>query len=309
MKIISLNKIFLLISLFLISIAFSNAANATCDKTGAAIQFTQDSATPVKDDGTAGDQCSDTPDAYKSKFYKLGLCTADTSSNDLSSCEYIINSSAGIEHIITYPTSGEISVPEFMINPGTYPYMVAVLSNKLGIKHSITTTTNVTGASGTGKFCWTSDAGPSAYTNEAVATPHGTTIAGDGSDVLIECGTSAGTAIFSYEVINILSQEACSDGFDPANGDSQAMGSVGNGTATVGLLQADDSFGTSCANASKILWTTALTTPQVITVDSSYELKLRTQNAVSVDFDNNEETNAVVKMGADPIQLYLTVTD
>ena len=72
------------------------------------------------------------------------------------------------------------------------------------------------------------------------------------------------------------------------------------------LLQNDDTYATLCANAGKILWTTALTTPFVITEDSTYELKMRTQDAVSMDF-SSDDNNEFMKTGADPIQLYLTV--
>ena len=54
------------------------------------------------------------------------------------------------------------------------------------------------------------------------------------------------------------------------------------------------------------LWTTALTNPFVITEDSTYELKMRTQDAVSMDFSGGDN-NEFMKTGADPIQLYLTV--
>ena len=70
-------------------------------------------------------------------------------------------------HVIEKGTSGAMAIPEFSIDPGTYPYMVVVISNKLGIKHSFTATNSLTGVSSSaGTTCWTSVAGPSAYTNE-----------------------------------------------------------------------------------------------------------------------------------------------
>ena len=201
-----------------------------------------------------------------------------------------------------------MAIPEFSIDPGTYPYMVVVLSNKLGIKHSFTASNSVTGVSSSaGTSCWTSVAGPSAYTNEQFTSPHGATTA-DGAQ-LIKCGAASASApVFSYEVINKLTGEECSDSW-VANGDYSDFGTVGNGTAEVSLLKSTDVFATACTDAAKILWTTTLTSPYVVTADSTFQLNMRTTDSVSVDFSNDENDNNIIKMGADPIQLYLTVTE
>jgi hypothetical protein len=123
-----------------------------------------------------GDSCCDTLDFYKLEFYKLGVCVADPSENDLTSCQLLIDSVAGIEHVIEYPAVAEIDVPEFSIASGSYPYMVAIFSNILGIMQSFTTSTDTTGTTGEETFCWTSDARSSAYTNESfVSSAHGVT--------------------------------------------------------------------------------------------------------------------------------------
>jgi len=312
MKTLHLNKIIILIGLFLISIAFSTGVDASCRYNSGLLDVQSGNQEyQVYDDAIAGgryvDACNDTPDEYEITFYKLGLCTATTAANDLSSCQYIVNNTSGVEHVIKAGTSGTMAIPEFSIDNGTYTHMVVLVSNKLGIKHSFTASNSLTGASSSaGTTCWTSVAGPSAYTNEQFTSPHGATAA-DGAQ-LISCGAAADSApIFSYEVINKLTGEECSDSW-AANGDYASMGAIVNGTAEVSLLKTDNSFATACTDAARILWTTTLTTPYVVTENSTFQLNLKTTDSVSVDFSNDENDNNIMKMGADPIQLYLTVT-
>ena len=317
MKTLHLNKIIILIGLFLISIAFSTGVDASCRYNSGLLDVQSGNQEyQVYDDAIAGgryvDACNDTPDEYEITFYKLGLCTATSAANDLSSCQYIVNNTSGVEHVIKVGTSGAMAIPEFSIDNGTYTHMVVLISNKLGIKHSFTATNTLTGVAvggtaTTGTSCWTSVAGPSAYTNEQFTSPHGATTA-DGAQ-LIQCGTAAASApVFSYEVINKLTGEECSDSW-VANGDYSNFGTVGNGTAEVSLLKTDNSFATACTDAARILWTTTLTTPYVVTENSTFQLNMKTTDSVSVDFSNDENDNNIIKMGADPIQLYLTVTE
>ena len=323
MKTLNLNKLIIIAGLFLISIIFSTSADASCRYNSGLLDVQSGSQQyQVYDDAIAGgryvDACKDTPDEYEITFYKLGLCTATTAANDLSSCQYIVNNDAGVTHVIEKGTSGAMAIPEFSIDSGTYPYMVVVISNKLGIKHSFTATNSLTGVSSSaGTTCWTSVAGPSAYTNEQFTSPHGATTA-DGAQ-LIKCGAASASApVFSYEVINKLTGEECSDSW-VANGDYSSFGTVGNGTAEVSLLKSTDVFATACTDAAKILWTTTLTTPYVITADSTYQLNMKTTDSVSIDFDSDVvdknadpvvgTNNNIMKMGADPVQLYLTVTN
>ena len=317
MKTLHLNKIIILIGLFLISITFSTGADASCRYNSGLLDVQSGNQEyQVYDDAIAGgryvDACNDTPDEYEITFYKLGLCTATSAANDLSSCQYIVNNTSGVEHVIKVGTSGAMAIPEFSIDNGTYTHMVVLISNKLGIKHSFTATNTLTGVAvggtaTTGTSCWTSVAGPSAYTNEQFTSPHGATTA-DGAQ-LIQCGTAAASApVFSYEVINKLTGEECSDSW-VANGDYSDFGSVGNGNAEVSLLKTDNSFATACTDAARILWTTTLTTPYIVTADSTFQLNMKTTDSVSIDFSNDENDNNIMKMGADPIQLYLTVTE
>ena len=321
MKTLNLNKLTILISLFLISVVFSTGANATCkeDADGKIISVNDNSETQVIDVGAQGerayDSCTQTPDAYKLTFYKLGLCTADTSFNDLSSCQFVINSAAGIEHTIIGTADTPFPIPEFVIDPGTYPYMVVLISAKLAVKHSFQATNAIDGVTGSGVYCWTSNTGYTGYTSES-----GTTVTGHGNSTsggtqMLECGAAAGTAVFTHEVINKLNGETCSatwvangDRWPVVNEDNEVV-TVGNGTAVVNLLTSTDGFSTSCANVYKILWTTNLTTPQVVTENSSFGLSVRTTNAISIDFDGGSDNKDIIKAGADPVQLFLTVTD
>ena len=312
MKTLNLNKLILIAVLFIVSIIFSSSVDASCRYNSGLLDVESGNQQyQVYDDAIAGgryvDACNDTPDEYEITFYKLGLCTATTAANDLSSCQYIVNNTSGVEHVIKVGTSGTMAIPEFSIDNGTYTHMVVLVSNKLGIKHSFTATNSLTGASSSaGTTCWTSVAGPSAYTNEQFTSPHGATAA-DGAQ-LISCGAAADSApIFSYEVINKLTGEECSDSW-AANGDYASMGAIVNGTAEVSLLKTDNSFATACTDAARILWTTTLTTPYVVTENSTFQLNMKTTDSVSVDFSNDENDNNIMKMGADPIQLYLTVT-
>jgi len=199
--------------------------------------------------------------------------------------------------------------------------MVVVMTNKLGIKHSFETTNNVIGRSGTGKFCWTDGvSGPGTYNNAQVMTYAGHSVDSvAGGTKTVQCAALAGAADFNYEIINVFSNEQCYEGdpdnvsgtstFEP-NGDRTAMrGLMGNGTATVSLLQSDDTYATTCQNGAKILWTTLLTTPNVITDESTFALNIKTVAGVSIDFDGGGSSATVLKVGANPPQINLVVTN
>ena len=322
MKTLNLNKLTILISLFLISVVFSTGANATCKENADGKIITVDGSAQyqVIDVGAQGerayDSCTQTPDEYKLTFYKLGLCTADTSFNDLSSCQFVINSAAGIEHTIIGTADTPFPIPEFVIDPGTYPYMVVLISAKLAVKHSFQATNAVGGVSGSdGVYCWTSNAGYTGFTSEEGVTVTGHGNSTSGGTQMLECGSAAGTAVFTHEVINKLNGDTCSatwvangDRWPVVNEDNEVV-TVGNGTAVINLLTSTDGFATSCANVYKILWTTNLTTPQVVTENSSFGLSVRTTDAISIDFDGGTDNKDIIKAGADPVQLFLTVTD
>ena len=264
MKTLNLNKIILLATLFLAAIAFSNSASALCvvNGDGAIVTVSGDSQTPVKDDtgddetaaNTATNQCTITPDVYKLNIYKFGLCTADPDLNDLSSCQLFFDQAAGVEVDIQAGVSATLPIPEFYIEPATYPFLYVQLSTKLGMKWSGTFSNAVDGSSGDGNggtYCWTSNAGgrASSYpdgTNEAAfTTAHGLSLAGGVKTM--DCGTAEGTVVTTYELLTKFSEENCSA--LAANGDKSTFAIEGTGSTrgipTVSLLTTADAFATT----------------------------------------------------------------
>ena len=325
MKTLNLNKIILLATLFLAAIAFSNSASALCvvNGDGAIVTVSGDSQTPVKDDtadeevaaNTAKADCTITPDIYKLNIYKFGLCTADPDLNDLSSCQMFFESAAGIELDIQKGVSATLPIPEFYIEPGTYPYLYVQLSSKLGMKWSGTFSNAVDGSSGDGNggtYCWSSNAGmrASSYPDGGAAftTAHGSSLADNVKTM--DCGTAEGTVVTTYELLTKFSEENCSA--LAANGDKATFAIEGTGSTrgipTVNLLTAADAFATTCANAAKIAWTTALSTSYVVTENSTFAMSIVATAANSLEFSDGND-NDIRLLGSGAPRIYLAVTN
>ena len=325
MKTLNLNKIILLATLFLAAIAFSNSASALCvvNGDGAIVTVSGNSTTPVKDDtadeeiaaNTAKDSCLITPDIYKLNIYKFGLCTKDPDLNDLTSCQMFFESAAGIELDIQKGVSATLPIPEFYIEPGTYPYLYVQLSSKLGMKWSGTFSNDVDGSSGDGNggtYCWSSNAGMRASSyptgGAAFTTAHGTSLADNVKTM--DCGTAEGTVVTTYELLTKFSEENCSA--LAANGDKATFAIEGTGSTrgipTVNLLTAADAFATTCANAAKIAWTTALSTSYVITENSTFAMSIVATAANSLEFSDGND-NDIRLLGSGAPRIYLTVTN
>ena len=325
MKTLNLNKIILLATLFLAAIAFSNSASALCvvNGDGAIVTVSGNSTSPVKDDtadeeiaaNTAKDSCLITPDIYKLNIYKFGLCTADPDLNDLSSCQMFFESAAGIELDIQKGVSATLPIPEFYIEPGTYPYLYVQLSSKLGMKWSGTFSNDVDGSSGDGNggtYCWSSNAGMRASSyptgGAAFTTAHGTSLADNVKTM--DCGTAEGTVVTTYELLTKFSEENCSA--LAANGDKSTFAIEGTGSTrgipTVNLLTAADAFATTCANAAKIAWTTALSTSYVVTENSTFAMSIVATAANSLEFSDGND-NDIRLLGSGAPRIYLTVTN
>ena len=321
MKTLSLNKIALLIALFFVAIAFSNSANALCvvDGNGAIVTVSGDSRTPVKDDtgddetaaNTATDNCTITPDVYRINFYKFGLCTADPDLNDLTSCQFFFEQAAGVEVDIQKDVSATLPIPEFYIEPNTYQYLYVQLSTKLGMRWSGRMTNAVDGSSGDGNggtYCWTSNAGLHASTYVAT-NAHGSSLAD--STQTMDCGTSEGTVVFSNEVLTRFTDANCSSNL-AANGDKSTFAIEGTGSTrgipTVNLLTSADAFATTCGNAAKIAWTTDLSTPYVVTENSTFAMSVKATAANSLEFSSDDDNSLNIIASGAP-RIYLTVTD
>ena len=81
---------------------------------------------------------------------------------DFSSCQDMLaDTGASTTVEISGTSESTLSVPDFTIAPGSYGYMVARLSAKLGIKHAFEATTKVVSNSApgvtraAGSYCWT----------------------------------------------------------------------------------------------------------------------------------------------------------
>jgi hypothetical protein len=321
MKTLNLNKIALLIALFFVAIAFSNSANALCvvDGNGAIVTVSGDSRTPVKDDtgddetaaNTATDNCTITPDIYRLNFYKFGLCTADPDLNDLTSCQFFFEQAAGVEVDIQKDVSATLPIPEFYIEPNTYQYLYVQLSTKLGMKWSGRMTNAVDGSSGDGNggtYCWTSNAGLHASTYVAT-NAHGSSLAD--STQTMDCGTSEGTVVFSNEVLTRFTDANCSSNL-AENGDKSTFEIEGTGSTrgipTVNLLTTADAFATTCGNAAKIAWTTDLSTPYVVTENSTFAMSVKATAANSLEFSSDNDNSLNIIASGAP-RIYLTVTN
>jgi len=288
-----------------------STASATCvrDINGAVVTDNDGVGSPpaILKDSTygMGDACPAIPDAYTVNFYKLGICTEDPSANDLSSCQFMLNSNAvnGVQHTISYPAESALATGEFEIAPGSYGYMVGVLSNKLGITHTETFSEQLVGSSGSGTSCWTNGITTAmsgdGYTHEA----HGVVAISDPISPALDCGSAdSANPVVSYEVIDTMG-ENCGAGFSIVD----TGFTMSNGTASGRLLQNNGiTDATSCANASRILWVVDLTTALVVTPTTQFTLSFKLTDAVSVDAGSNGGVGTMVKMGADPFQAILT---
>lgn len=305
-------KVVLFISTLLI--LFMSSASATCVRNddGAVISDQdagQGNPDPILRDSVNGmtDQCSAIPDAYSVNFYKLGICTADPSNNDLSSCQFMLDSSAvnGVPHTISYPAESALATGEFEISPGSYGYMIGILSNKLGVKHTETFSEQLKGANGSGTSCWTNGLMTAISGDSYTHLVHGFINSANSSSSALDCGSADDALpVISHEVIDTMG-DGCSNVTFSA---TQTGISMSSGTAGATLLQNDGiTEATGCANASRMLWTIDLTTPLVVTPETGFTLSFKLTDTVSIDAaDDGNGVAMMIKMGADPFQPILT---
>jgi len=330
MKTLNLNKLTILLGLFLVSAFFTTSANAACvvNGDGAIVTtYANGDGRPVTDTvgdednaaGTQVDNCLVTPSEYKLVFYKYGICKADPSLGDLSSCAMLFEFAAGIEHDIVKGATEILDIPEFAIDPGTYPYSYALISNELGMKWSGTMQASTTGKdpsgnTGDGVYCWTSGHGPRGSASQtsgggAVTTVHGATLA-QGA-ITIDCDSTAGTALFNYEIIPRFTDAYCNADL-ATNGDRSTFElegtGQGRGIPTVSLLTTADAFATTCQTAAKIAWTTTLSTSLTVTEDSKFEMMMLATDSNTMLWDSGVN-NDLYKIESGAPRIMLTVTD
>ena len=340
MKTLNINKLTILLGLFLVSAFFTTGANAACVVNAAgAIDMIEDAdngkihdtVTTFDDDGEVDYQaggnarkndCTVTPDAYKLKFYKVGLCTADPDLNDLTSCQMFFESAAGIEVDVQKGVSNAFDIPEFTIQPGTYPYLYVQISSKLGMRWQAEFDSDVIGTTDDdgGTHCWSNTSTPTSSAAQAdpevgsnasltVATAYGTSLANNARS--LDCGTLAEAnagKVFNYEALTRFSDGYCSANL-AANGDRTVMqdkeGAGGSrGLPTVSLLTSADVFATTCLESFKIAWTTDLDTAYTITEDSDFEISIKATSANEINFSNGNDINIdSISSGAPKISL------
>jgi len=311
MKHTPLLYIFLMLAAFM----FSTDVHASCVKSsGDIIEYTlgQD---PVRDTRIAGqyDSCGDIPTAYKLSFYKIAICKNDPQtgaaiggSPDFTSCAYIYNGPA-LDHEIEFPSRSSLATGGFSIPSGSYNYLVAVFSNKLGMKNTVNFSSAVSGKdSSNGTTCWTVGGvgGLTTFANEAFSTVHGTTVA-DGVST-ISCGTAGEAAPgWNYEIFTHFGgDDGCASDFST---DANFSNGAEPGTdMSARLLQANGKYADRCGNSAKMLFVVNHVNPLIVTTTSTYALDFLLTDAVSIDFDG---AGSIMKMGNDPIQAVFTVTN
>jgi len=177
------NKISFFITVITLSVIFnlltqssSEAAATGCKKNsdGTAILVTTGQAKPfaLADTDTYNkNQCSQEPDEYKIKFFKVALCTGDpynqAADPDFSTCSDIFNNTGGADKVLKPDVETNLLDGDLLLPRGTYPYLIVIVDNHLKIRHKQKylepdgTATVIRGINGdggannTGSWCYT----------------------------------------------------------------------------------------------------------------------------------------------------------
>lgn len=346
------NKLSFFMTVITLSVLFnlltqssSEAAAIGCLKTadGTAIKVTAQANMFALAGTTTYDQnqCSQEPDEYKVKFYKVALCTADpykgAADPDFSTCSNIFNNAAGTDKIIKPDTETNLLSGDLILPIGTYPYLVVMVNNHLNIKHKqkyiladgTTDATFFGNSSGSGTYCWTIPA-VTTYTNyiadgtgdnwpTSYNSAHGVTLLESGpgtSDARLKCGdVNAAGMDFATEIIDDLAD-------DPDNEDFQAKfdyydaetetGVVGIEMAQNLLQDNDVTLATTGNNAKRLLSHFKYASPVVISENTvGFKMRFSTYSAVSIDMasDGTGEGETFkmwgAKVGADPFMVQI----
>jgi hypothetical protein len=343
------NKISFFITVITLSVIFnlltqssSEAGAIGCAKNddGTAILVKTGQANPFKLVGAGSDasdfdkdQCSQEPDEYKIKFYKVALCAADpykgAADPDFSTCSDIFNNASGTDKIIKPNTETNLLEGDLLLPRGTYPYLVVMVNNHLKIRHkqkylepdgSATVIRGVDGDGGsanTGSWC---------FTRATVTTYTGLDASGTGDDhpadydtdhgladgAVKKSGSTASTAqlkcqaaepadssvVFATEIIDDLQ-----DVDSPKSADFEAFANYGSAEADTGiagiemaqnlLLDDDASIATTPNNARRLLSHFKYASPVVIS-ENTVGFKLRFSTFSSVSIDMSVDGSNVI---------------
>jgi hypothetical protein len=303
--------------------AFDDNLSKVCEKSsGSIIKVYQGLGSPAPagsspfkqaaDTSNDGSYCSEIPDAYRINIYKFGTCTADPfAANDFSTCSYFIDSETPVVHTIQGVGVPAALATTGVIAPGTYGYGFMILNNSLEVKHTQTFDTAMFsnpagGGIVSGTTCWSI-----AYTTTYGGFDPALRDNGSVTSTGIECGTAADAApAFTKEIFDSLGGGFGEEAFTPTDASSytQPSGDV----MRAKLLQDDNaSVATGFANAKRIFVRVDFATDKVVTASSNFEINFKLTDAVAIDtgYDVGAERQYIIKMGADPFQVDVVVTD
>ena len=314
-------------SLMLTSVS-SEAAATGCLKNsdGSAIMVTTGQDKPFALAGTTTydqNQCSQEPDEYKIKFFKVALCTAEPYTTgggiapDFTSCTDLSNTE---KEVILEPGIDKDLIDEELVLPlGSYKYLAVIIDNHLKIKHQQkyvlqsdgTSPADIFGNStGNGAFCWTIASGITTYTGETYdsdyATAQGVTPVNSAigtTRARLKCGSSVSGKDFATEIIDHFGEDSTFVGFIDYDTMNVSTEHGISGIEIAGnMLQADNTIATNEDHSRRIAQIFRYATPVVITEKTnSFKLKVTTYSSVSIDMDvDGSDVIWGVKVGGDP---------
>ena len=293
------------------------------------------------------DNCSETPDSYRIRFYKVGLCETDpllngdidetipttscfnffdksTDTTDAGGTVITLNS-LNANDTITADTA-LITNREVSTVPASYTYAYAILSNMLEIKHTEFFASNVVGeGSLNGGICWTL-AKATTLTNETTGIRGNTAVINPSSDSALYTVKCGGTDLYpnranphsTYDytkfIIDDLSGDHDNEDFFEGEPEYRIF-TDNNGTDLGGkwtalLMQPDNlTLATSANNAFRIFYAIELENPIVIDeTTTQFEMSFIVSNAANIEFVSNGSNNLSIKrLSADPFQIKFTV--
>ena len=314
-------------SLMLTSVS-SEAAATGCLKNsdGSAIMVKTGQNKPFALAGTTTydqNQCSQEPDEYKIKFFKVALCTAEPYTTgggiapDFTSCTDLSNTE---KEVILEPGIDKDLIDEELVLPlGSYKYLAVIIDNHLKIKHQQkyvlqsdgTSPANIFGNStGNGAFCWTVAAGITTYTGQTYdsdyAAAQGVTPVNSGTGTTrarLKCGSSVSGKDFATEIIDHFGEDSTFVGFIDYDTMNVSTEHGISGIEIAGnMLQADNTIATNEDHSRRIAQIFRYATPVVITEKTnSFKLKVTTYSSVSIDMEvDGSDVIWGVKVGGDP---------
>jgi len=293
------------------------------------------------------DNCSETPDSYRIRFYKVGLCETDpllngdidetipttscfnffdksTDTTDAGGTVITLNS-LNANDTITADTA-LITNREVSTVPASYTYAYAILSNMLEIKHTEFFASNVVGeGSLNGGICWTL-AKATTLTLETTGIRGNTAVINPSSDSALYTVKCGGTDLYpnranphsTYDytkfIIDDLSGDHENEDFFEGEPEYRIF-TDNNGTDLGGkwtalLMQPDNlTLATSANNAFRIFYAIELENPIVIDeTTTQFEMSFIVSNAANIEFVSNGSNNLSIKrLSADPFQIKFTV--